>query len=323
MNALKTRALGSSGIEVTEIGIGLWAQGGHWGELRDDDSFSAIDQALDCGINFFDTSDVYGHGHSENILGKAMQGRRDKFIVATKIGWVGYDGDKNQSAYTSVEKLIAGVEENMKRLGTDYIDVMQNHVFYKEPNTDIFIEGFERLKELGKIRAFGISSSDFEFIKYFAGKCDCASLQIDYSILNRTAEEEIFPYCQENNIGVIVRGGLAMGLLTGKFTANTTFEGDDFRQGWIDDPEQNKQFRADLESVEKLRPLLAEGTLAQLALRFVLHHPAVSTVIPGGRNAKQVQQNTAAGLLPPLTDEELATISEVVPAGGGRKIWPA
>ena len=323
MNVLKKRPLGASGMDTTEIGIGLWAQGGHWGEPRDDDSFSAIDKALELGVNFFDTADVYGHGHGEEVLGRAMKGRRGQFIVGTKIGWFDYDGDKNQSAYGTVDKLIEGVESNLRRLGTDYIDLIQNHVFYKEPHTDIFIEGFEKLKEQGKVRAWGMSSSDFDFIQYFSRHGNCASLQIDYSILNRSAENEIFPYCQKNGIGVIVRGSLAMGLLTGKFTRDSEFEEGDFRRDWKTNPEQNKQFHEDLETVEKLKPLARDGSLAHLALRFVLHHPAVSTVIPGGRTARQVESNVAAGLMEPLTEKELAAIDAIVPPGGGRKIWPA
>jgi len=121
---LKKRTLGKSTLKVTEIGFGLWAAGGDaWGATDDEKIFDAIDYALDHGVNFFDTADVYGGGHSEELLGKAMEGRRDQFIVATKIGWLDFDGEEGKSAYTSVDKLIAGVESNLERLNTDYIDV--------------------------------------------------------------------------------------------------------------------------------------------------------------------------------------------------------
>ncbi len=147
--------------------------------------------------------------------------------------------------------------------------------------------------------------------------------QIDYSILNRTAEEEILPYCAANNIGVIIRGALAMGILTGKFSPESQFVEGDFRRNWLDSEEENKIFRQDLSKVEQLRPLATNRTLAQLALQFPLANPTVTTVIPGIKNRQQLEDNLAAALLPPLAENEMAKIGEVTPAGGGRKIWPA
>ncbi len=324
MTALKTRVLGKSGSAVTEIGMGLWAAGGdEWGPTDDRAVLEAIDSALDIGITFFDTADVYGSGHSEELLGQAMRVRRERFIVATKIGWQNFDSARRQSAYDSVEKLIAGVESNLRRLQTDYIDVMQSHINYREPTMEIFIEGFQRLQEQGKIRAYGVSTSDFDYLKQFNHDGRCSTLQIDYSLLNRTPEEEIFPYCQEHNIGVIVRGALAMGTLTGKFTAETQFADGDFRQNWQNDPNQRAVFLDDLEKVKRLRALADGRTLAQLAVQFVLANPAVSTVIPGAKSARQIQETAQAGWLPPLTADELAQIASITPPKSGRKIWPA
>ncbi|GAB4537184.1 MAG: hypothetical protein Fur0018_27920 [Anaerolineales bacterium] len=175
------------------------------------------------------------------------------------------------------------------------------------------------------MRAYGVSTSDFEYLKAFNHDGNCATLQIDYSILNRTAEADILPYCQEQNIGVIVRGALAMGILAGKFTPETRFPENDWRKRWHENEDEYQIFLNDLQIVEKLRPLAeAKGiTLAQLALQFVLAHPAVSTVIPGIKNVKQAESNIRAGLLPPLDAETLKAIDEIVPPGGGRKIWPA
>jgi aryl-alcohol dehydrogenase-like predicted oxidoreductase len=324
MNQIETRTLGKSGIEVTKMGIGLWAIGGSaWGVTDDADSLSAIDAALDAGITFFDTADVYGDGHSEELLGRAMQGRRDQFIVATKIGWQGFDGERNQSAYDTVEKLVVGVESNLRRLQTDHVDVIQNHIGYREPNMEVFLEGFQRLQRDGKVRAYGVSTSDFEYLQAFNADGGCATLQIDYSILNRTAEADIFPYCQGQNIGVIVRGPLAMGILTGKFSPDSQFVGDDFRKRWQEHPDEHDIFLQDLVKVELLRPLARDRTLAQLALQFVMAHPAVTTVIPGAKNAQQLADNVGAALLPPLMAEELAQVDAITPPGGGRKIWPA
>lgn len=321
---LKMRALGKSGIAVTEIGLGLWAAGGdQWGATDDREILDAIDFALEHGVNFFDTADVYGMGHSEELLGQAMRGRRDRFIVASKIGWIGFDGAAGQSAYTTVDKLIAGVESNLRRLQTDYIDVIQSHINFREPTMEVFLAGFARLQRDGKVRAYGVSTSDFDYLQAFNADGGCATLQIDYSILHRLPETEILPYCQEQNIGVIVRGALAMGILTGKFDAATRFGEGDFRRNWHEDPAQWAVYLDDLQKVEALRPSADGRTLAQLALQFTLAHPAVTTVIPGAKNVRQMRDNLAAGLLPPPSAAELAQIDAVVPPGGGRKIWPA
>ena len=321
---LKERILGKSGTAVTEIGMGLWAAGGgQWGTTDDNEIFDAIDFALDSGVTFYDTADVYGGGHSEELLGTAMQGRRDKFIVATKIGWQGFDGEAGQSAYTSVDKLVAGVESNLRRLQTDYIDVIQSHINFREPTMEIFLEGFQKLQRKGKVRAYGVSTSDFEYLQAFNADGGCATLQIDYSILHRMPESDILPYCQANNIGVIVRGALAMGILTGKFSLDSQFEEGDFRRGWAEDPAQRVFYVDDLAKVEELRPLADGRTMAQLALQFTLAHPAVTTVIPGAKNVRQMRDNIQAGLLPPLSPAEMAQIDGIVPPGGGRKIWPA
>jgi aryl-alcohol dehydrogenase-like predicted oxidoreductase len=323
---IEERTLGKSGISVTKIGIGLWAIGGSsWGAVDDQESLNTIDAALDAGITFFDTADVYGAGHSEELLGQAMQGRRDKFIVATKIGWQNFDRARDQSAYDTVEKLITGVESNLQRLQTDYVDVIQSHINFRDPTMETLLEGFQRLRRDGKVRAYGVSTSDFEYLQAFNGDGECATLQTDYSILNRTAEADVFPYCQGSGIGVIVRGPLAMGILTGKFSADAQFGEGDFRQRWQDNPEEHEIFLQDLAKVDMLRPIAtARGcTLAQLALQFVMAHPGVTVAIPGAKTIKQLKDNVASALLPPLTPEELAQIDAVTPPGGGRKIWPA
>jgi aryl-alcohol dehydrogenase-like predicted oxidoreductase len=320
--SLKTRTLGRSGIHVTAIGLGLWAAGGSdWGPTDDQQVLRAIDAALDVGVNFFDTSDVYGNGHSEELLGKAMEGRRERFIVATKIGWRGFDGTARRTAYSDVKALIAGVESNLQRLKTSYVDVIQSHISFRDPTMEIFIEGFQRLSQAGKVRAYGLSTSDFEYIKAFNHDGKCATLQIDYSILNRTPEQEILDYCAKNQIGVIVRGALAMGLLTGKFNRETQFPEGDFRRNWQNDPEQHATYLRDLSAVDQLQGLAREGrSLAQAALSFTLEHPAVTTVIPGAKTPEQVRANLPGK---PLDAADRALIDRVTPPGGGRKIWPA
>ena len=322
--AIEKRILGKTGIEITKIGLGLWAIGDdEWGPTDDAESLDLISAALDMGINFFDTADVYGTGHSEKLLGKAMQGRREKFIVATKIGWLGFDQEKKASAYDTVEKLIAGVESNLERLQTDYVDLIQCHIDFREPNMEVFLEGFQKLQAQGKVRSYGVSTSDFDYLKAFNADGGTATLQIDYSILNRTPEAEVFPYTLEHNIGVLVRGPLAMGILTGKFDREVQFEEGDFRRNWINNEDEHRIFLNDLEKVEKLKPLANGRTLAQLALQFVMAHPAVTVAIPGAKRISQLKDNLQAALLPDLTPEELALIDAITPPGGGRKIWPA
>lgn len=323
---MSLRPLGkATGIEVTDVGLGLWAvAGSEWGPGEDQASLDAIEVALDAGVTFFDTADVYGEGHSEVLLGQAMRGRRERFIVASKIGWTGFDREANHSQYDTVDKLIAGVEGSLRRLDTDFLDVIQCHINYLESNTDVFIEGFRALRAAGKVRAWGVSTSDFDLLRHFNAAGDCDVLQIDYSILNRTPEQEILPYCAANGIGVIVRGPIAMGLLAGKYGVGDTFPEGDFRTNWINDPVQNEQYLRDLAVVEDLRSVVPDGqAMPEFALRFVRSNPAVSTVIPGARDGRQSAANAAAGLSSLLSPEELAAVDRLVPPGGGRKIWPA
>jgi aryl-alcohol dehydrogenase-like predicted oxidoreductase len=252
-----------------------------------------------------------------------MKGRRDKFIVATKIGWLEFDHENQVSQYDTVEKLVAGVESNLKRLDTDYVDLIQCHIDFREPNMEFFVEGFQKLQAQGKVRAYGVSTSDFDYLQAFNADNQTATLQIDYSILNRTPEKEIFPYTMANDIGVLVRGPLAMGILTGKFSKDTTFEEGDFRQRWIENEDEYQTFLNDLAKVEKLKALANGRSMAQLAIQFTMQHPAVTVAIPGAKRVSQLRENLEAALMPALTDEEMALIDSVTAPGGGRKIWPA
>ncbi len=319
---LKKRKLGKTNLEVAEIGTGLWAGGGDsWGKTEDKDTFEAIEKSLEMGVNFFDTADVYGH--SEELLGQAMKGRRDKFIVSTKIGWINFNGETQSTQYTTVDKLIAGFESNLKRLQTDHVEILFCHINFEHKTHPVFIEGFEKLKKQGKVKHYGVSTSDFEYLKKFNIEGKCSVVQIDYSILNRTPEADILPYCEKEDIGTVIRGPLAMGILAGKFNRGSKFGAGDFRQNWQEKPDEKKIFIEDLEKVERLKPLTRGKNLAQLALQFTLANPATSVIIPGAKNGKQVEDNVSAGLLAPLDREDLKKIEEITPPRGGRKIWPA
>jgi aryl-alcohol dehydrogenase-like predicted oxidoreductase len=304
--------LGSTGIEVSEIGFGAWAIGGDaWGPVEDEASVAAMRRALELGITFLDTADVYGDGHSEELVAQVIQGRREDVIVATKGGLVGHHRDPNgPPVYDRPEKVREALENSLRRLGTDYVDVYFDHIWWdSHEETEVFIAALAQLKAEGKARAVGVSTDDLSYIQHFADS-GLDVVQLEYSVLNRKAEQEVLPYLQERGIGVVVRGPLQKGLLTGKFTRDTTFPEGDIRADW---PSQD-WYQADLRRVESLRELDRDGrTIGQAALQFVLSHPAVSTAIPGGKTPQQVAANAAASVRPLLSTEELQLIDQVAP----------
>ena len=306
---MEYRTLGKTGLRVSAVSLGLWAVGGDaWGPVNDRESLTAIQRAWERGVTFFDTADVYGRGHSEALLARFLAAvPRDKVVVATKVGlWRG----RQPNPYTDPQLIIEDCEASLRRLSVDYIDVYQNHVWWDE-NAEVFAEALTRLKQQGKVRFVGLSADDFAYIRRFdqlIGGMD--TLQIDYSLLKRQPEQEALAYCQQQNIGVIVRGPLAMGKLTGKFSPETTFPEGDIRRGWLEG-EQRAGFLHDLALVERLRFLADGRTMAQAALAYVLAHPAVSTSIPGAKNAQQVEDNLLAGDRP-LSAEELMRIAAIV-----------
>ncbi len=309
---MQYRMLGKTGWQVSVIGLGTWNIGGQWGEVDDRTALATIWRAYECGVNFFDTADAYGEppGRSEELLGKALQGIRHEVFIATKVGnWARRHG--HPLPYTSPLHVIACCHASLYRLRTDYIDLYQCHIGNPtDAEIDVFLAAFERLKEQGKIRAYGISTNSLDALQRFNKHGTCATCQLDYSILNRVPERDLLPYCQENNIGVIVRGPLAMGILSGKFTPDTVFT-DDVRRSW-NEGERRERFLRRLQVVEKLKFLEKGGrTMAQAALQFVLSHPAVSCAIPGAKSPQQAEANAKAGD-GSLTDEELKAINEIV-----------
>jgi myo-inositol catabolism protein IolS len=314
---MEYRQLGKTGIEVSEIGFGAWAIGGDaWGPVEDARSKAALERALELGVTFIDTADVYGDGHSETLVGEVIKSKRDQVVLATKGGLMGHHRDpQGEPVYDRPEKVIDAFESSLRRLGTDYLDVYFDHIWWdKEEETEAFLTAFQRLKQEGRVRAVGVSTNSFDHVKHFNRDGGLDVVQLDYSILNRNAEKEVLPYCQEHGIGVVVRGPLRMGILTGKFTPETSFPEGDIRKGWP----QEEWFRESLEKVESLRELEADGqALGQLALRFVLDHPAVSVAIPGAKSPEQVEANVAASVRPLLPTETRQHIDDVAPAVGG------
>ena len=309
---MEYRDLGNTGLRVSEIGFGAWAIGGDaWGPVEDAESLAAIERALGLGVNFIDTADVYGDGRSESLVSKALSGRRPEVVVSTKGGLMGHHREpEREPVYDRPEKIIEACEASLERLKIDYIDVYFCHIWWdKHEETEAFIEAFERLKKDGKVRAVGVSTNDFGYIKHFDQGGELDVVQLDYSILNREPEREILPYLEERGIGVVVRGPLRMGLLTGKFSEGTTFPEGDIRRSW---PEA-QWYRESLKKVQSLKHLEDGRTLGQLALRFVLSHPAVSVAIPGAKTPAQVEANATASVRPLLYGEDLRLIREVAP----------
>jgi myo-inositol catabolism protein IolS len=308
------RKFGKLDFDVSEVGFGAWAIGGDaWGPVEADTSITAMEKALDLGVNFIDTADVYGTGHSESLVAKVIKGRRDQVIVSTKGGLLGHHRDpKGEPVYGRPEKIIEAFEASLRRLETDYIDVYFCHLWWdKYEETEAFIRAFETLKQDGKVRAVGVSTENFDYIKHFNREGGLDAVQLDYSILNRSTEKEVLPYLQENGIAVVVRGPLRMGLLTGKFNLKTKFPEGDIRKNW-----PNEQwFKDSLEKVELLRSLEKENqTMGQAALRYVLTHPVVTVAIPGAKTPAQVSENAEASVRPLLSNEELELIDRYSPA---------
>ena len=309
---MEYRDLGRTGLRVSEIGFGAWAIGGDaWGTVEDDDSLAAIERAMELGINFIDTADVYGDGRSESLVAEAIRGQRDQVVLSTKGGLMGHHRDPERApVYDQPEKVVKALEASLQRLETDHVDVYFCHIWWdKHEETEAFIEAFDRLKKDGKVRAVGVSTNDLDHIRHFDRNDGLDAVQLDYSILNREPEREILPYLEERGKGVVVRGPLRMGILTGKFSEETTFPEGDIRKDWP----QEKWFEESLRKVERLRPLEEGRTLGQLALRYVLSHEAVSVAIPGAKTPAQVEPNAAASAHPLLSQEDLRLIHEVSP----------
>ncbi|HEY7090170.1 MAG TPA: aldo/keto reductase [Tepidisphaeraceae bacterium] len=288
------RTLGKTGWTVNAMGFGAWGVGGQWGPVEDRVAIDAIKAAYDAGVNFFDTADAYGEplGRSEELMKVALKGVRDKVLIATKVG--NFARRYNHPLpYTSTDHVDLCCDASLYRLGIDCIDLYQCHLG-NAPDYSIFVEAFENLIKRGKIRAYGISSNVLSAVESFNKNGKCAAVQLEYSILNRGTEKDLLPYCQKNNIGVIVRGPLAKGVLSGKFTRETRFD-DSVREKW-NQGEQHEKFLSQLGIVEKLRFLEKPGrNLAQASLQFVISHPAVSVAIPGAKNVEQAKSNSAAG----------------------------
>ena len=314
------RTFGKTGWRVSQVGVGCWQFGGAitldgkpdgWTGVNDAESMATVQRAVELGVNFFDTSDMYGWGHSEEIVGQALKPYRDRVFIATKVGYW-HDDQGRRTFNESRDYILQACEASLRRLQTDYIDLYQCHLWRTERWTE-FLDAFETLQQQGKIRAFGVSTNDFDMVQRFNERNNLSSVQSNYNLLDRKPEQGTLPYCQAHGIAFIARGPLAMGKLSGKYTKDTRFDPGDIRSKWLEDDDR-KNFERDIEAVERLKSVAAktEMTLPQLAIKFVLTHEAVSICIPGAKNRSQLEANVAAGNLPPLTREKMAAVEEAL-----------
>lgn len=317
---MQYRELGGTGFKVSEISFGAWGVGGSWGEVDDADSMEALHKALDLGVNFFDTADVYGDGRSEKLLARLKSERSEQFYIATKVGR--RSSPHTAESYTR-ENLTAYVERSLANLEADALDLLQlhcppNQVFYM-PEVFGFLED---LKTSGKIRHYGVSVEKTEQALKSIEYPGVQSVQIVYNIFRQRPAELFFKEAQKRRVGIIARLPLSSGMLTGKMTANTHFEPEDHRlfnrEGEAFDKGETfsgLDFQIGLRAVEALRPLVPPGaTLAQMALKWIVSNPAVTCAIPGAKRSSQVEENVRAAELPPLSDATLGAISEIYTA---------
>jgi aryl-alcohol dehydrogenase-like predicted oxidoreductase len=313
---MKYTQLGKNGPNVSTAGFGAWAIGGmNWGKTDDRVSLDALNAAIDQGVTLIDTADVYGFGHSEDLIARIIKERgKGNVIIATKAGNDFYNTSENDDTgygpikqTYSKEYLIYAVEQSLKRLGLEALDILQLH----SPDLDKLERdepwlALEQLKREGKIINAGLSIQSFKeneqahLLDLHKDILDC--LQVRYNILEREAEEVLFPKAVQYGIGIIVRIPLLFGFLSGKFDKNAVFGEDDHRRMNL----SSDKLQTYLEQLEKVKPLFdyyPDHSMAQVSLRFCISHPACHTVIPGAKTAKQVNENCAASDFSPIPQE--------------------
>ena len=322
-----TRKLGRSGIEIGALGMGCWAIGGPfwsegtplgWGEVDDNESLRAIQRALDLGVNFFDTANVYGTGHSERILGKAFVGKRQDVVIATKFNAI-FDEERREvtGASCAPADLRKACEDSLKRLNTGYIDLYQFHDNgYPAEKAEPVRETLEELVKEGKIRFYGWSTDFPDRAEVFTQGKHCAAIQLQLNVLDDNPS--VVEICEKYDLAAINRAPLAMGLLTGKYTASTQPSNDDVRgekspewMQYFKDGKPNPEF---LEKAEALREILTSDgrTLPQGALAWLWARSEKTIPIPGFRTVEQVEENCGALEYGPLTEKQMKEIQKLL-----------
>jgi len=328
---MRTRPLGQSGIEASVVAFGAWVTGGWmWGGATDDDSIDAIHAAIDAGVTLIDTAPVYGFGVSEEVVGKALAGRRDKVVLATKCALVtnpsvgvkhfssnarGFDDDGlvQVNRYAHPDSIRKEIEGSLSRLGTDYIDLYQTH--WQDPTTPIedTMAALLSLKEQGKIRAIGVSNASAEQMATYRKVGPLDTDQEKYSMLARDIEQDQLPYCHEHDIAMLAYSPLAQGLLTGKLGPERAFPPGDIRGQRPLYSVENRRRVADM--LNKFQPIADERgvPITHVVIAWTLSQPGLTHVLCGARTKQQAIENAAAGDLE-LTDAELKIIDEAIDA---------
>ncbi len=315
---MKQRRFGKTGWEVGEIGFGGWAIGADWGSVSETDAMATLHAALDTGVTLFDTADVYGDGRSERLMARLRSERSDPpFHIITKAG---RRLDPHVADGYTEENLAAFVDRSLTNLATDTLDLVQLHC----PPTDVYYRpevfaAMDRMVETGKIAAWGVSVERVEEALKAIEWPSVASVQIIFNMFRLRPAERFFAEAQRRDVAILARVPLASGLLTGKMTAETAFAPDDHRRYNrhgeafdVGETFSGVPFDVGLRAVEALRPIVPPGaTMAQLALRWILMHDAVSAAIPGAKNVSQVESNSSAADLAPLSSEPMEQISQV------------
>ena len=314
---MRTGKLGWTGLKLTTIGLGTFAMGGSgwqfsWGPQDDSESISTILRALEKGVNWIDTAPGYGCGHVEEIIGKAIKGLSSKPIIATKCG-LHCDKDRNIIFRLKRESVRTEVEASLRRLQIDVIDLYQIHWPIPEEDIEEAWDAIAEAVKEGKVRYAGVSNFNIEQIKRIQSIHPVASLQPPYNILERGIEDKILDYCRQNNIGVIVYGPMAHGLLSGKFSKqrlhNLPTEDLRHRLPYFQEP----QFSANLELAEGLRPIAQKHglTVAQLAIAWTLRRPEITSAIVGARRPSQIEETILAGEWV-LSEEDISAIDRLI-----------
>jgi aryl-alcohol dehydrogenase-like predicted oxidoreductase len=304
---MQTRQIGSTGIEASAIGLGTWAIGGWmWGGTDEAASIAAIRAALDAGVSLVDTAPAYGMGRSEEIVGKAIAGRRDEVVLATKCGLVWhttggrdfFDQDGTPvHRYLGPESIAHELDQSLRRLGTDHIDLYITH--WQDPTTPIAetMGALEDLKRAGKIRAIGASNATPADVEAYIAAGTLDAIQEQFSMVHRDIEAELVPLCLRHGVSILSYSSLALGLLTGKIGPERTFEGDDLR---ITDPRfsvENRRRVADFAA--DIRPVAEthRATVAELVIAWTLRQPGITFALCGARNPDQARENARAGAI--------------------------
>ncbi|MEZ4670418.1 MAG: aldo/keto reductase [Anaerolineae bacterium] len=317
------RILGRSGLEVSPLGMGCWAIGGvwqfldiqaGWGVVGDNESIRAIQHALESGIMFFDTAANYGTGHSERILGRALKGKRDDVVIATKFGFVVDEENKRVSRHPDAAAIIANVEAeceaSLRRLAIDCIDLYQLHVWdYPQEYVAELLDKLEGLVSAGKIRYYGWSTDSVERARLFAEGDHCVAIQHDLNVV--LDAPDMLALCEQRNLASINRTPLARGALTGKYTRDTVFAANDVR---TDTWAREHILLPAFENLDAIRDILTSGgrTLAQGALAWIWARSGQTIPIPGIRTVAQVADNAGAMRFGPLTTDQMRQLDELL-----------